>query len=59
MPTASISPSTTIAWWANAGLLPVTLDHHLGLGELVDQHVELGEAPDGANAGDKLLTLVA
>ena len=45
---------------ANAGLLlPVTLAHHLGLGELVDQHVDLGDAPGRANAGDKLLTLVA
>ena len=45
---------------ANAGLLlPVTLGHHLGLGELVDHHVDLGDAPGRANAGDKLLTLVA
>ncbi len=45
---------------ANAGLiLPVTLAHHLGLGELVDDHVDLGDAPGRANAGDKLLTLVA
>ena len=45
---------------ANAGLLlPVTLGHHLGLGELVDCHVDLGEAPGRANAGDKMLTLVA
>ncbi len=45
---------------ANAGLLlPVTLAHHLGLGELADQHVDLGNAPGRANAGDKLLTLVA
>ena len=45
---------------ANAGLLlPVTLAHHLGLGELVDRHVDLGEAPGRANAGDKVLTLVA
>ena len=45
---------------ANAGLiLPVTLAHHLGLGELVDQHVDLGDAPGRANAGDKMLTLVA
>ena len=45
---------------ANAGLLlPVTLAHHLGLGELVDRHVDLGGAPGRANAGDKLLTLVA
>ena len=45
---------------ANAGLiLPVTLAHHLGLGELVDNHVDLGDAPGWANAGDKFLTLVA
>ena len=44
---------------ANAGLiLPVTLAHHLGLGELADRHVDLGDASGRANAGDKLLTLV-
>ena len=41
---------------ANAGLiLPVTLSQHLGLGELVDRHVD----PGRANADDKVLTLVA
>ena len=45
---------------ANAGLLlPVTLAHRLGLGKLVDRHVDLGRAPGRANAGDKMLTLVA
>ena len=45
---------------ANAGLLlPVTLAHHLRVGELVDRHVDLGDAPGRANAGDKTLTLVA
>ena len=45
---------------ANAGLLlPITLAHHLGLGELVDLHVDLGGAPGRAHAGDKMLTLVA
>ncbi len=45
---------------ANAGLiLPVTLPHHLGQGKLVDRHVHLGDAPGRANAGDKVLTLVA
>ena len=45
---------------ANAGLmLPVTLAHHLGLGQLVDRHVDLGDAPGRANAGDKMMTLVA
>jgi hypothetical protein len=44
---------------ADAGLLlPATLAHHLGLRELVDEHVDLGERPGRANAGDKLLTLV-
>ena len=45
---------------ANAGLLlPASLALRLGLGELADQHVDLGDAPGRANAGDKLLTLVA
>ena len=45
---------------ANAGLLlPVTLAHHLGVGELVDRHVDLGRVPGRANTGDKMLTLVA
>ena len=38
---------------ADAGLiLPVTLAHRLGLRELVDNHVALGDAPGRANAGD-------
>ena len=45
---------------ANAGLLlPVTLAQHLGLRELVDNHVDLGAAPGRANTGDKMMTLVA
>ena len=45
---------------ANAGLLlPVTLAHRLDLGKLVDSHLDLGDAPGRANAGDKMLTLVA
>ena len=45
---------------ANAGLLlPSSLALRLGLGELVDQHVDLGDVPGRANPGDKLLTLVA
>lgn len=44
---------------ADAGLLlPATLAQHLGLRELVDTHLDLGQAPGRANAGDKLLTLV-
>ena len=45
---------------ANAGLLlTATLAQHLGLGELVDHHLNLGSAPGRANTGDKLMTLVA
>ena len=37
----------------NAGLiLPATLAHRLGLGELVDSYVDLGDAPGRPNAGD-------
>jgi hypothetical protein len=44
---------------ADAGLLlPATLVAHLGLRELVDEHLDLGDRPGRANAGDKLLTLV-
>ena len=44
----------------NAGLiLPATLALHLGLRELVDNHVDLGDAPGRANTGDKIVTLVA
>ena len=40
---------------ANAGLLlPATLAQHLGLGELVDHHLNLGSAPGRANTGDKM-----
>jgi hypothetical protein len=43
---------------ADAGLLlPATLTHHLGLRELVETHLDLGDTPAAANAGDKLLTL--
>ena len=45
---------------ANAGLLlPASLALRLGLGELVNKHVDLGDAPGRANLGDKLMTLVA
>ena len=45
---------------SNAGLiLPSTLAWHLGLPQLVDQHLDLGRAPGGANPGDKIMTLVA
>ena len=32
---------------------------HLGLPQLVDRHLDLGNAPGRANTGDKLMTLVA
>ena len=45
---------------ANAGLLvPATLAQRLGLSELVDSNVDLGDAPGRANPADKTLTLVA
>ena len=45
---------------ADAGLLlPATLALRLGLGELVDRHLDLGNTPGRANKGDKLMTLVA
>ena len=45
---------------ANAGLLlPATLARHLGLPELVQQRLNLGDAPGRANTGDKMMTLVA
>ena len=40
-------------------LLPATLADRLGLRALADAHLDLGDAPGRANAGDKLLTLVA
>ena len=44
----------------NAGLiLPATLALHLGLPQLVDRHLDLGDAPGRANPGDKVMTLVA
>ena len=45
---------------ANAGLiLPATLALHLGLPQLVQECLDLGDAPGRANTGDKMLTLVA
>ena len=45
---------------ANAGLLlPATLARHIGLPELVQQRLNLGDAPGRANTGDKMMTLVA
>ena len=45
---------------ANAGLiLPTTLARHLGLPQLVQECLDLGDAPGRANTGDKMMTLVA
>jgi len=44
---------------ANAGLvLPATLAQHLGLRELFEEHVDLGDAAGRANVGHKAMTLV-
>jgi hypothetical protein len=44
---------------ANAGLmLPATLAQHLGLLDLFDEHVDLGEAKGRANVGHKAMTLI-
>ena len=44
----------------NAGLiLPVTLAQRLGLPQLVQQRLDLGDAPGRANTGDQMMTLVA
>ena len=44
---------------SDAGLLlPATLAHHLGVKELVERHLDLGDRPGHPNRGDKLLTLV-
>lgn len=44
---------------ADAGLiLPATLAQHLGLRELFDDLVDLGDAPGHANVGHKAMTLV-
>jgi hypothetical protein len=45
---------------ADAGLvLTATLAEGLGLRELLDTHLDLGEAPGAANAGDKAMTLIS
>lgn len=44
---------------ADAGLLlPATLAQHLGLKELLDRHVHLGDRPGRANPGHKAMTLI-
>jgi pimeloyl-ACP methyl ester carboxylesterase len=44
---------------ADAGLIaPATLAQHLGLRELFDDHVDLGEAPGRANVGHKAMTVI-
>ncbi|MGI8751551.1 MAG: IS1380 family transposase [Acidimicrobiales bacterium] len=44
---------------ADAGLIaPATLAQHLGLVELFETHVDLGDAPGRANVGRKAMTLI-
>ncbi len=44
---------------ADAGLIqPATVAQHLGLADLFDTHVELGEVAGRANVGDKAMTVV-
>ena len=43
-PEASKSRLTTTAWWPMLGSLPVTLAHHLGLYQLVQERLDLGNA---------------
>ena len=44
---------------ANAGMiLPATLAQRLGMRELFDQQVDLGDAPGRSNVGIKAMTLV-
>jgi len=44
---------------AGAGLiLPATLAEHLGLRELFENHVDLGDAPGHANVGHKAMTVI-
>lgn len=44
---------------ADAGLLlPATLSQHLGLAQLLEEHVDLGDKPGHAHVGAKALTLI-
>jgi Transposase DDE domain group 1 len=44
---------------AKAGMiLPATLGQHLGMKELFDEYVDLGDAPGRANVGIKAMTLI-
>ena len=44
---------------ADAGLIqPATLAQHLGLRDLFNAHVDLGDAPGRANVGDKAMTVI-
>jgi len=44
---------------ANAGLLlPATVAQHLGLREMVEEHLDLGDSPGRANVGHKAMSLI-
>ena len=50
----------TAAWWPMPGCsFRPPWPGHLGLPELVQQRLDLGDAPGRANTGDKMMTLVA
>ncbi len=57
--TASKSPSTITAWWTMPACSSQPPALHLGLSQLVQQRLDLGDAPGRANTGDKMMTLVA
>ena len=51
---------TITAWWLTPGCCyPPPWSSAWVLGEAVDRHLDLGNAPGRANSGDKLMTLVA
>jgi hypothetical protein len=57
--TGSTSPSTTPHAIANAGLLlPATPAERLGIEQAGDQLIDMGNRPNAAHPGRKLLTLV-
>jgi hypothetical protein len=44
---------------ANAGLIaPASLAQHLGLREIFDERVDLGDAPGRPNVGNKAMTVI-
>ena len=48
-----------LSWCSLAGPAQLRQALNLGLRQLVDHHLDLGDAPGRANAGDKMMTLIA